>query len=669
MFKAVRLNTFFILIFISCFVKAYSGLPDSLVTRFNSINDNVERVNQTRNEMRRLAFVDFDIAIELADFNINWALTTEDNFVIGKAYSEKSILYLMTLQYQKAKPIVKKGIYYLENTKDKKLIGYGYRNLGVTHFNLNDHDSSISAHFNALSFLDSTLEDHKLFYGLTCEELGKVFYESSNNASAEKYAKQALTLYSNIGDSARIMDVYTMLALTNENSDKSIQFLKTIMAYSLRKGDSTRLYNAYANYGNKLIELDRLDEAKSYTLKGYRWFQNFNQETFKRIGVNLANIYISEEKYDSADYYLDNLIPAAIELEDNYVLSKAFSNKVKIEKNKGNFKKALEYNEKGFEYALLSLSISQDKEIKAHELEVELKEKNRELNYSNLQNEVLENKADFQKKYSIISSISIIALLILLFFLWYTRNKLKQNNSLLSQQKNTIEKQKVELEKLVENNKTLFSIIGHDLRSPINSLGAVLELIPNEGDKLTLETEQVFGLMKESIKSTSDLLENLLVWSKTQRKDYSFEPKSISIKDEIEKIVTANKLGGYSKELQFVFQPQDDAKIYIDPFALETIIRNIFSNAIKFSHQNGKIFIDLKIHSKFVELIIEDEAGGLPAKQEMLINSDHDIEQNSSFSKGMGLKLIKSLCEATQTKILYQKADKGSRFIFQFKKG
>lgn len=121
-----------------------------------------------------------------------------------------------------------------------------------------------------------------------------------------------------------------MLALTNENSDTSIQFLKTIMAYSLRKGDSTRLYNAYANYGNKLIELDRLDEAKSYSLKGYRWFQNFNQETFKRIGVNLANIYINEEKYDSADYYLDNLIPAAIELEDNYVLSRAYSNKVKI---------------------------------------------------------------------------------------------------------------------------------------------------------------------------------------------------------------------------------------------------------------------------------------------------------------------------------------------------
>jgi tetratricopeptide (TPR) repeat protein len=202
MFKAVRLFTFFILIFISYFVKANSGLPDSLVTRFNSINDNVERINQTRNEMRRLAFVDFDMAIELADFNINWALTTEDNFIIGKAFSEKSILYLMTLQYQKAKPIVKKGIYYLENTNDKKLIGYGYRNLGVTHFNLNDHDSSISAHFNALSFLDSTLEDHKLFYGLTCEELGKVFYESSNNASAEKYAKQALTLYSDIGDSA-----------------------------------------------------------------------------------------------------------------------------------------------------------------------------------------------------------------------------------------------------------------------------------------------------------------------------------------------------------------------------------------------------------------------------------------------------------------------------------
>ena len=261
-------------------------------------------------------------------------------------------------------------------------------------------------------------------------------------------------------------------------------------------------------------------------------------------------------------------------------------------------------------------------------------------------------------------------MLILLFFLWYTRNKLKQNNSLLSQQKNTIEKQKVELEKLLENNKTLFSIIGHDLRSPINSIGAVLELLPNEGDKLTLETEQVFGLMRESIKSTSDLLENFLVWSKTQRKNYSFEPKSISIKDEIEKIVSANKLGGYSKELQFVFQPIDDAIIYIDPFALETIVRNIFSNAIKFSDQYGKIFIDLKIHPKFVELIIEDEAGGLPVKQEMLINSDYNIEQISSFSKGMGLKLIKSLCcEATQTKILYQKADKGSRFIFQFKKG
>lgn len=658
----------FIFILFSGKVKADSVLPDSIITRFNSINDNVERVNQTRKEMRRLAFVDFDMAIELADFNIQWANSTGDTTIMAKAISEKSILYLMTMQYKKAKPFVRKGIVYAQKAKDSRLLGYSYRNLGVSHYYSNALDSGITNFFLALNILDTNIEDHKLYYGLTCEELGKAFYESSNNAFAEKYATQALKLYSDIGDSTRIIDVYTMLALTNENSDTSIEFLKTIMAYSLRKGDSTRLYNAYANYGNELVELDSLEKAKSYSLKSYRWFQNFNQETFKRIGVNLANIYINEENFDSANFYLDNLIPLAIELEDNYVLSRAYSNKVKIEKFKGNHKKALEFNEKSNEYALLSLSISQDKEIKAYELEVELQAKDRELSYINLQNEVLENKADFQKKYLIISSVSIIALLILLVFLWYTRNKLKQNNHLLSQQKNTIEKQKVDLEKLVENNKTLFSIIGHDLRSPINSINAALELIPNEGDKFTQETEYVFNLMKESIKSTSDLLENLLVWSKTQRKDYTFVAKPVSVKDEVEKIVSANKLFQHTKKIQFVFKSQPDLIVKIDPFALETIIRNIFSNAIKFSPQNANIFIAWKEESNSVEFCIEDEAGGLPEEQGNLLKSGINIEPTSSISKGMGLKLIKSLCDSTNTKIDYQRTEKGSRFIFHINK-
>jgi len=648
---------------------AQNAVPDSLVSRLSSINDHKARIIATTKKMRNLVSNDFESAISLADYNIEWAETTSDNYLIGKSYNEKSILYLMYFRYQEAKPLLKKGIEFLLKTDNKLLTGYALRNLGIAYFNLSNHDSSISAHFEALNNLDSTIKEHKLYYGLTCDELAKVFYESSSFESSKKYAIQALNLYSEIQDSSKIVDIFSMLALTHTNKDSSLYYLNNIIDYSLRNSDSVRLYNAYANYGNILIDLKDFDLAKSYSLKSFDWYRTFRTETYIRIGVNLANIYINQEKYDSANYYIESVLPIALEREDDYVLSRIYTNKSTIEKSKGNFQKALEYFEKATVYELNNLKLIQNREITSLELELEVNNKNKELNFIQFQKKHLEEEAFLLKKYFILLAAFSVLLIILLVFISIARTRLKRKNDQLIQQKDIIQNQNKELETLVENNKTLFSIIGHDLRSPINNIKGLLDLLPSEEDKISNDSKNMLDLIKSSVKTESELLENLLLWSKMQRKAYKFIPKEVSLKQEIEKIIDLNKSCEITHGIKFKLENTEDVFIKIDPFALDTMLRNLISNSIKFSPKNGSINFCWKETENHVNLSIKDEAGGLPKKQEDFLNTAASENNNVfSISKGLGLKLVKSLATASQVNLNYIKTEKGSNFNIEFKK-
>lgn len=659
-----------IALFFLCFniFKTYSSnIPDSLLHKIESIENESDKLDLSVNLMRKNAFNNSKLAHSIADYSIQWTANAENKNFLGKAYHEKAILFLMHNNFESGRPFIKKAIKEYEQAKNDRLIGYCYRSLGVSYFYSNNLDSSINAHFKALNHLDSSLQDHKLYYALTCEELAKVFYESSNNKSSKEYALKAHKFYKELNEELRIIDIYTQLVLNTEDFDSSKVYLDKIIEYSILNNDSVRLINAYANYGNKLIKEGDFQKAKKYSKSAFNWFQKYNQTQLLKVGVNLGNIYIHETKFDSARNYLEYIIPKAIELEQNYVLENAYANLKIVEQNTGNLAKALDYADKNKEFALKNMGIERDRIIKSHELELELENKNKKLNVIHLQNELLESKSRYQIFILSVLSLGMLIMLFLLLLIWQSRKKLKLKNNQLFESNKIIQHQKESLEQLLENNKKLFSIIGHDLRGPIANIFTAFELIPNQEDRISEDTEQIIALTKNSLQSVTDLLENLLAWSKTQRNDYTFKISEVSIQKEINEILNLYKLFENTKKIHFDANEITDVKILTDSFGFRTILRNLISNSIKFSDDNSSIFFSLKKNNKQVDLIIEDEAGGLPEEQANFLN-DANLEHYpiQSLSNGLGLKLVKSMVYSCNAKIKYTKSERGSLFIISF---
>ncbi len=204
--------------------------------------------------------------------------------------------------------------------------------------------------------------------------------------------------------------------------------------------------------------------------------------------------------------------------------------------------------------------------------------------------------------------------------------------------------QKQQLSELVATKNKFFSIIAHDLRSPLSSVINFLDVLKGEefGNK---QTNEIFKQLEDSSKNSISLLDNLLKWSKVQTGQISFHPESIDIlkitKDQIK--VQQHLLD--EKGLKVRLESSYNGKVEGDKNMIATIIRNLLSNAIKFSHKKGIIVIEINKIGSYLSFSIEDNGIGIPEQYmgKLLDVTTVTRQSGTSNEKGSGLGLI--LCD------------------------
>ncbi|MFY8107867.1 MAG: sensor histidine kinase [Bacteroidia bacterium] len=234
-------------------------------------------------------------------------------------------------------------------------------------------------------------------------------------------------------------------------------------------------------------------------------------------------------------------------------------------------------------------------------------------------------------------------------------------------QKELIQNQKVELEKANETKDKFFSIIAHDLKGPIGNINNGLEIL--DEDELDEDTKkELLKHVKNSAKSTYDLLDNLLNWALIQKGQLVLNPKNCKLNQIIlECIQLLNGLAKEKKiEIHYLFS--QEIEIFADESTIKTICRNLLSNAIKYSPINGVIKVTLEHKSNFSELIIEDSGIGIEQEkiQNLFIVGMNKSLPGTSGEKGTGLGLI--LCKEFTEKnngylTVSSELGKGSKFI------
>ncbi len=216
-----------------------------------------------------------------------------------------------------------------------------------------------------------------------------------------------------------------------------------------------------------------------------------------------------------------------------------------------------------------------------------------------------------------------------------------------------------------------FSIIAHDLRGPIGSLNSFLDLFTQGEYKLSDEEMKTnLEVMKVASNKTYELLENLLTWSRSQMDDIAFEPKLSNLKDLVDLNLSLFSHVAQRKEIQLISNVNFDIPFVFDYDMVNTVLRNLINNALKFTHTKGIIIISARVAENNVAVTVEDTGVGMSSEAcAKIFDISSQISSKSGTSgeigTGLGLILCKEFVEKHGGTIsVKSELGKGSSFTF-----
>jgi signal transduction histidine kinase len=210
--------------------------------------------------------------------------------------------------------------------------------------------------------------------------------------------------------------------------------------------------------------------------------------------------------------------------------------------------------------------------------------------------------------------------------------------------------QKLMLEKANASKDHLFTIIGHDLRSPVASLQNVAALIEYHHKKgNTQYLSELGGKIVKAAKNMNCMLDNLLNWSITQTGDIKIQPEKIHLPELVKEVNELYTDIALAKQITIHLEVSSDMVLFADRNATLTILRNLLSNALKFTHPGGNITIRTDGKENFAQISITDDGVGILSENIPFLFELKENKSTRGTAKekgvGLGLVLVKELVQ------------------------
>jgi signal transduction histidine kinase len=285
----------------------------------------------------------------------------------------------------------------------------------------------------------------------------------------------------------------------------------------------------------------------------------------------------------------------------------------------------------------------------------------------------------------IVTACVAVVLLVILFF------RVRKSRRVTAVQKLTISQQEQQLDKLTrmvqqieDNNRQLLqnndylesatimkdrllSVIAHDLRSPVSSLQALLTLF-NTNNIAQVELVDFLGKLLLRAGNTSNMLDNLLLWSQRQLKGFELVSDRVPLQKAIDECVNLYHTQAEQKKIVINNSQKTDVSVFIDVEMLKVIVRNLISNALKFTQPGGFITISTEVKKDDAVVAVKDTGVGMNAEmQEKLFTSGNVSTPGTDKEKGtgLGLMLCKDFVEQNHGKIWFDSIpNAGTTFYF-----
>ncbi|WP_166627684.1 tetratricopeptide repeat-containing sensor histidine kinase [Tenacibaculum caenipelagi] len=473
-------------------------------------------------------------------------------------------------------------------------------------------------------------------------------YIQGVSAIKKSFYKKAIKNLNNISDLELFRGVKEsklgLIYLSTKEYNKAIEhYLR--WEKTNNKENSNLKENAYHNLGLCYLHKREFNKAKIYFEKSLKFIDFKDTSRFIIAKMDLANVYYNQYLDDEAIPLFKEAYDLAKKFSDLELKQNSARNMAVVEKNRKNYQKSVEYY---MEYGRWKDSIwNRDKiwELTEKDKQLAVAQKQKEIA---LQDEQLKRQAVVQKSLVIGAS----GLLVFLGILSYIYRELKSKNKFITQQK----------EELNVANKTkdyLFSVVSHDLRSPINTIKRQHEKLKRqlknkEYDAIDETTNKAIALTE----STSHLLNNVLHWSLEQNNQLSFNTEVYPLKPLVEQAVYNFENIAEAKNIELTTRFEASILVKADKESLKIVLRNLLDNALKYTGENGQINVSTyKESEEFSVIEIKDTGYGISKEKLEKIKRLENLsidKINRSEGVGLGMLLCQTLVKKNHGTLLIE---------------
>jgi len=282
--------------------------------------------------------------------------------------------------------------------------------------------------------------------------------------------------------------------------------------------------------------------------------------------------------------------------------------------------------------------------------------------------EIAEQKRFRNFLFTLVALVFVIAGLLLILYLVKRRS-----NVILQVAKKEVQQQNEKLQELNHTKDKFFSIISHDLKGPLNSLTSFSHLLIDHTESLSKEEIKMLATdLDKSVKNLLTLLENLLEWSRSQTGTIDFSPKVFDLRELLQNNKNLLESQASTKKIAILLDAPEYFSVNLHKPSINTVVRNLVSNAIKFTREGGKITLGIESDKEKMTIYISDDGVGM--SQEVVeklfrLDSKHST-RGTADEKGTGLGLIlcREFIEKNGGKIQVKSTEgRGSVFTITFK--
>ncbi|MBB2145292.1 hypothetical protein GM921_07345 [Pedobacter sp. LMG 31464] len=550
-------------------------------------------------------------------------------------------------QYSNAMPYVKRGLNMFIKDKSARGEAVGYASVGAIYFEAPEAEIikigigpserlkfSLQNYKRSLKIADSIAD-----VALTASansRIGEIQLAMGETAGALQSQQKSIDLYKSLEDDegyAKGLIAMAKLYTGNKEYTKVAGFLNEALKIAIDK----KLLVLQKDTYEALSENDEKLGNYNQSLVNYRAFikvkeQIIDQEKEREITRRRLQLDFSIKEND---YQLKQKITNG-ELQRQVLLAKQqeqqllLSNQEKTLQRLTFLKRQADLeNEKKSQSNLLK-----QQQLKA-QLEKEIKDKQIGLQRTELK---------FNRNVNLILGILASILLGSALFVYYTQRKTAKLNKIVSEQK-------VELEKLGKVKDRIFSVVSHDMRTPVNSLISFIQLL-EEGNINQEKLTKYAGHLKTTLGYTSAMMENLLNWASSQMQGFKPIIEKFDVQLCAQEVINALHATAIQKNITIVNEIKSGSICLADMNMTALVLRNLISNAIKFTAKNETIKLSSSISGNMIAIAVTDNGVGLLKNQVENFNISGYQEigkttMGTNQEKGTGIGLV--LCKTFTT--------------------